>query len=153
VKPAGASCARATPLADIASDVEQVGGVAQLPQVIFDETAVRVRNPRAASPGSIDAQERQQHGLGRVEPYVGLAVVLEASEGVEEQQGLVRGSPAAAGELADAVESGEQGLAGERYRGRWRIERWLRHRAAAVYPPRFAVRVSLRLCRLAGAQP
>lgn len=64
---------------------------------------------------------------GRVEPDLGLAVVLETGEGVQEQQGLVRGPPAAAGELADAVEPGEQGLAVER--GRGRIEGWLRHRA------------------------
>jgi hypothetical protein len=33
--------------------------------------------------------------LGRIEPDLGLAVVLEAREGVEEQEGLVRGPPAA----------------------------------------------------------
>ena len=31
-----------------------------------------------------------QDGLGRVEPDLGLEIVLQASEGVEEQQGLVR---------------------------------------------------------------
>ena len=39
--------------------------------------------------------------------------MLEASEGVEEQEGLVRGPPAAPGELADAVEPGEQDLPGQ----------------------------------------
>ena len=34
----------------------------------------------------------------------------------------MRGAPAAAGELTNAVEPGEQGLAVERYRGRWPIE-------------------------------
>jgi hypothetical protein len=48
--------------------------------------------------------------------------VLQAREGIEEQQCLVRGPPAAAGELTDAVEPGEHGLAVERYRGRWPIE-------------------------------
>jgi hypothetical protein len=41
--------------------------------------------------------------------------VLEASEGIEEQQGLVRCPPPDTGELADAVESGEQSLAVKRY--------------------------------------
>jgi hypothetical protein len=66
---------------------------------------------------------------GRVEPDLGLALVLEACKGVEEQQGLVRGPPAALGELADAVEPGEQGLAVEGCRGRCPIEGWFRHRA------------------------
>jgi hypothetical protein len=54
--------------------------------------------------------------------------MLQAGKGIKKQQGLVRGSPAAAGELTDAVELGEQGLAVERY-GRWPIEGQLRHRA------------------------
>jgi len=44
--------------------------------------------------------------------------MLEATEGVEEQERLVRGPPASAGELSDAIEHGQQGLAVERYRGR-----------------------------------
>ena len=55
--------------------------------------------------------------------------MLEATEGVEEQEGLVRGPPAAAGELTDAVELGEQRLAVEWCRGRGSIEGWLGHRA------------------------
>ena len=55
--------------------------------------------------------------------------MLEASEGVWEQQGLVRGPLAPAGKLTDAVEPVEQGLAVERYHGRWPIEGWLRNRA------------------------
>jgi hypothetical protein len=43
-----------------------------------------------------------------------LPVVLQASQGVEEEQRLVRGTPATAGELTNAVEPGEQGLAVER---------------------------------------
>ena len=54
--------------------------------------------------------------------------MLQAREGVEEQQRFVRGSPAAAGELTDAVEPGEQSLPVERDRGWWLIEGWLRHR-------------------------
>ena len=47
---------------------------------------------------------------------------------MEEQQGLARGPPTAPSELTDAVEPGEQGLAVERYRGRWPIDGWFRHR-------------------------
>ena len=110
------------PFADVASDVEQVGAVGQLPQAIADETAVGVRGPRAGAPRPVDAQEGLQGGLGRVEPDLGLAVVLQAGKGVEQQQRLVRGPPAAPGELTDAIEPGEQGLAVERYRGRCPIE-------------------------------
>ena len=44
---------------------------------------------------------------------IGLPVMLEPREGIEEQQGLVGCPPAALAELADAVEPGEQGLAVE----------------------------------------
>jgi len=40
--------------------------------------------------------------------------VLEAREGIEEQQGLVGCPPPALAELADAIEPGDQGLAVER---------------------------------------
>ena len=48
--------------------------------------------------------------------------MLETSEGVEEQEGLVRRPPATTGELPDAVEPGEEGLAVERHCGKWLIE-------------------------------
>jgi hypothetical protein len=39
------------PFADVASDVEQVGAVGQLPQPIADESAVGVGDPRAGPHG------------------------------------------------------------------------------------------------------
>jgi len=104
--------------ADVASGVEQVGAVGQLPQAIADETAVGVRDPRAAAPRPVDAQKRLQGGFGHVEPDLGLAVVLKAGEGVEQQEGLVRRPLPATSELTDAVEPGEQGLAAEWSRAR-----------------------------------
>jgi hypothetical protein len=106
-----------------------LGAVRQLPQAIADQAAVGVRDPRAGAPRPIDAQEGLHGRLGGIEPNLGLPVVVEASEGVQEQQRLVRRPPAAAGELTDAVEPGEQGLAVERYRGRSPVEAWVRHRA------------------------
>jgi hypothetical protein len=41
----------------------------------------------------------------------------------------VRCPPPAAGELADAVEPGDQGLGVEGHRERWRIKGWFRHLA------------------------
>jgi hypothetical protein len=55
------------PVADVASSVEQVGAVGQLPQAVADEAAVGVRDPRAGAPRPIDAQEGLQGGLSRVE--------------------------------------------------------------------------------------
>jgi hypothetical protein len=48
---------------------------------------------RPAAPGSVAAKQRVQDRPGGDESDLGLAVVLEASQGVEEQQGLVRGRP------------------------------------------------------------
>ena len=116
------TCPTRDSFADVASGVEQVGAVGQLPQAIADETAVGVRDPRAGAPGPVGAQEGLQGGLGRVDPDPSLAVVLQAREGVEEQLRFVRGSPPATSELTDAIEPGVQGLAVERYRGGYRAK-------------------------------
>jgi hypothetical protein len=58
---------------------------------------------RPAAQRPIAAKQRVYDRLGRVEPDLRLPVVLQASKGVEQQQWLVRGPPAAAGELTDAV--------------------------------------------------
>jgi hypothetical protein len=79
------------PLSDVTPGVEQVGDVCQLPHAVGDEAAIGVRDPRAGAPGSVDAQQRLQGGPpGRVEPDLGLAVMLEPPEGIQEQEGLVR---------------------------------------------------------------
>jgi hypothetical protein len=59
-----------------------------------------------------------QDRFGRVEPDLGLALVLKAGKRVEGQQRFVWGTAAAAGKLTDAVDPGEQDLAVERHRGR-----------------------------------
>lgn len=63
-----------------------------------------------------------------------LAVVLQARERVEQQQGLVRGPAATAGELADAVEPGEQCVSVEPTRASWMIGWFTRHRARMRSP-------------------
>jgi len=78
-----------------------------VPQAIIDQATVGIRDVRTAAPGPVAAKERVHDRLGRVEPDLCLPVVLEAGEGVEEQQRLMWGPPAAAGELTDAVELGE----------------------------------------------
>jgi hypothetical protein len=98
--------------------LKELGAIGQELQAIADQAAEGIRDPRSGAPRLADARG----GLGRVEPDLGLAVVLQACEGVEEQQGLVRCPSAATSKLMDAVEFGEQGLAVERCRGRWPIE-------------------------------
>jgi hypothetical protein len=73
--------------------------------------AIRVGVVSLTTLGGVGAEQGPQGGLGGIERDLGLAVVLEAGEGVEEQQGLVWCPPAPLGELADAVEPGDQGLA------------------------------------------
>ena len=128
MKPAGASRSR-DPLTNIALCIEELGAGGQVPEAVVDQATVGVGDVRPAAPGSVATKQRVHDRLGRVEPDLGLAVVLQAREGVEEAGWFVRGSPAAAGELTDAVEPGEQSLAVERDRGWWLIEGWLRHRA------------------------
>ncbi len=122
----GCEAGRRIPLArapaDVALGVDKLGAIGQEPYAIIDQAPVGIGDVRPAAPGPVATKQRVHDRFGRVEPDLGLPVMLQAGKGVEEQQGLVRGPPAAAGELADAVEPGEQGLAVERYRGRWSIE-------------------------------
>ena len=84
---------------------------------------------RNSSPPRIERSVEIQFGKGRVLNVISVCRSVQDVKGVKEQQRLVRGPSAAAGELADAVEPDEQGLAVERYRGAWPIGGWFRHRA------------------------
>jgi hypothetical protein len=56
------------------------------------ERAIGVGDVCAAAPRSIAAKQRVHDRLGRVEPDLGPPVVLQAGQGVEKQQGLIRGA-------------------------------------------------------------
>jgi hypothetical protein len=50
----------------------------QLPQAIVDQATIGVGHVSFTTSGPVSAQQRPRGGLGRVEPQLGLAVVLEA---------------------------------------------------------------------------
>ena len=66
------------PLTNIALCIEELGAGGQVPEAVVDQATVGVGDVRPAAPGSVATKQRVHDRLGRIEPDLGLAVVLQA---------------------------------------------------------------------------